>query len=141
MKKAAPTVPTVLVVDDDPEWLNFLCKIIGSEYPVLSATNGEDAIRRTHNACPDVIILDVIMHGGRDGFSIYAELQSDPRTQDIPVLMFSKVNRKTGMEEMNRYLGKAPAAFLEKPIFADRLLAEVRKALLNLNPAVAGSDW
>ena len=126
-------VQTILVVDDDPEWLDFLSRAVGAEYPVLSATNGEDAVRRAQNACPDAIILDVMMPGGRDGFSTYAELQRDPRTHDIPVLMLSEVNRKTGLdfgaENMNRYLGKAPAVFLEKPISADRFLDEVRRVL------------
>ncbi len=126
-------VQTVLVVDDDPEWLDFLARAVGSHYPVLCATNGEDAVRRAQRARPDIIILDVMMYGGKDGFSTYTELQSDPRTRDIPVIMFTEVNRKTGMafggKEMNRYLGKAPAAFLEKPISAERLLGEVEKVL------------
>lgn len=126
-------VQTVLVVDDDPEWLDFLSRAIGAEYPVLSATNGEDAVRRAQRAGPDVIILDVMLYGGKDGFSTYAELRHDPRTRNIPVIIFTEVNLKTGLdfgaENMNRYLGKAPAAFLEKPVSAERLLDEVRKAL------------
>ena len=126
-------VQTVLVVDDDPEWLTFLSRTIGSQYPVLSAANGEDAVRSARSACPDVIILDVVMPGGRDGFTVFKELQNDPRTQDIPVIMLSEVNRKTdldfGAENMNRYLDKAPAAFLEKPISAVRLLDTVRDVL------------
>lgn len=124
---------TVLVVDDDPEWLEFLSKAIGSEYPVLCAASGEDAIRRAQSVTPDVIVLDVMMPGGKDGFTTYSELQRDPRTRDIPVLMLTEVNRKTklafGAEDMKQYLGKAPAAFLEKPISVDRLLGEIRKAL------------
>ena len=126
-------VQTVLVVDDDPEWLDFLSRTIGSQYPVLTAANGEDAVRRAQHACPDAIILDVMMLGGRDGFTIFAELQNDPRTQDIPVLMLSEINRQTdfdfGVENMNRRLEKAPAAFLEKPISAVRLLDVVRDVL------------
>ncbi len=141
LKKHAPMkcngqtihVQTVLVVDDDPEWLDFLSRTIGSQYPVLSATNGEDAVRRAQRACPDVIILDVMMSGGKDGFAVFSELQNDPRTQDIPVLMLSEVNQKTdvdfGAEHMNRYLDKAPVAFLKKPISAVRLLDAVRDVL------------
>jgi len=129
----AVRVQTIMVVDDDPEWLNFLTRAIGAEYAVLSASNGEDAVRSAQRACPDAIILDVMMPGGRDGFSTYAKLRNDPKTQDIPVLMLSEVNRKTdldfGTEEMRQYLGKAPAAFLEKPISAERLLEEVRRVL------------
>ena len=137
MQSAAQAVhvQTILVVDDDPEWLDFLSRTIGSQYPVLSATNGEDAVRRAQRACPDVIILDVMLYGGKDGFSTYAELQRDPRTQDIPVIMFTEVNRQMsltfGAEDMDRYLGKAPAAFLEKPISAERLLEKVRDVLRN----------
>ena len=77
-------VQTVLVVDDDPEWLDFLSRAIGAQYPVLSATNGEDAVRRAQRACPDVIILDVMLYGGKDGFSTYAELLNDKKiTADI----------------------------------------------------------
>ncbi len=126
-------VQTVLVVDDDPEWLNFLARAIGSQYPVLCATNGADAVRRAQRAGPDVIILDVMMPGGKDGFSTYAELQNDPRTQNIPVIMFTEVNRKTGLDfgadNMHRYLGKTPAAFLEKPISAVHLLEAVKDVL------------
>lgn len=130
MKKDARTV---LVVDDDPEWLDFLSRVIGAEYPVLHATSGEDAIRRAQSAVPDVIILDVMMPGGKDGFTTYSKLQSDPRTRGIPVLMLTEVTRKTGLpfgtEDMKQYLGKAPAAFFEKPISAKRLMDEIRKAL------------
>ncbi|MBI3985961.1 MAG: response regulator [Lentisphaerae bacterium] len=126
-------VQTVLVVDDDPEWLEFLSKAIGSEYPVLSATNGDDAVRRAQRTCPDVIVMDVMMPGGKDGFAAYSDLQRDSRTCDIPVIMLTDVNRKLGLafgaEDMNRYLDKAPSVFLEKPVSADRLLDEVRKAL------------
>ncbi|MEI7902205.1 MAG: response regulator [bacterium] len=126
-------VQTILVVDDDLEWMNFLSQVLSAEYTVLSASNGEDAVSRAQHTRPAAIILDVMMPGGRDGFSTYAELQRAPQTQNIPVLMLSEVNRKTGLhfgvETMKHYLGKAPAAFLEKPISAERLLDEVKKVL------------
>ncbi|MBI3986929.1 MAG: response regulator [Lentisphaerae bacterium] len=126
-------VQTVLVVDDDPDWLEFLSRALGSEYPVLSAANGDDAVRRARSAGPDVIVMDVMMPGGKDGFAAYAELQRNSRTRDIPVIMLTDINRKTdldfGSEAMNRYLDKAPAAFLEKPVSAVRLLEAVRGAL------------
>lgn len=55
MKSNAQTVhvQTVLVVDDDPEWLNFLSRTIGSQYPVLSAANGEADGSTTAMVCPD----------------------------------------------------------------------------------------
>ena len=124
---------TVLVVDDDPEVLEYTTNALGSGYLVLSATNGEDAVHIAQRDRPDVILLDVMMPGGKDGFSCFAELQKDPRTRDIPVLMQTDVNRKTGLafdaEIMQQQLGKAPTAFLQKPVSAQKLLAEINKVL------------
>ena len=124
---------TVLIVDDDAEYLNFLCIAIGTEYPVVSVTSGEEAIRVARAKKPDVIVMDVIMPGGRDGFSTFCELRNDSRTSDIPVIILSSVNKVTGLQfetgNMKQQLGHAPAAFLEKPVPSEKLLAEIRKAL------------
>jgi len=124
---------SVLVVDDDPEVLEFLIQTLGAGHTMLSATNGEDAVQVAQRERPDLILLDVMMPGGKDGFSVFAELQKDPRTRDIPVLMQTDVNRKTGLafdaKIMGQHLGKAPAGFLQKPVTARKLLEEVGKIL------------
>lgn len=129
---------TVLIVDDDPEFISSLFEVIGSEYPVLSATNGDDAIRKAGSFLPDIILLDVMMPGGKDGFSTFCELQRSPATAGIPVIMLSDVNRLSGLSfdenNMAQYLGKSPVAFLDKSITAERLLDEIRKALGVVKP-------
>ena len=124
---------TVLAVDDDPEWLDFLSRTIGTEYHVLSASDGEDAVCMARREVPDVIILDVIMAGGKDGFTVFAELRNNPITSKIPVIMFTDANLKSGLSfdsgVMKRQLGKAPAAFLEKSVSPKRLLSAIKKAL------------
>lgn len=122
-----------MVVDDDPEWINFLSIAIGTDYHVISATDGEDGIKKARNVGPAAIVMDVMMTGGKDGFSAYCELQRDDKTCKIPVIMLSEVKRETGLPfdagNMEKYLGKAPAAFLEKPITPERLLEEIGKVL------------
>lgn len=124
---------TVLVVDDDAEYLNFLCIAVGTVYPVISATNGEEAIKLARARQPDAIVMDVIMPGGQDGFSAFCDLRNDPKTSGIPVIILSSVNHVTGLsfepESMAKHLGHKPAAFLEKPVSVDRLLAELQKVL------------
>ena len=130
MKTAAQLV---LVVDDDPENLDFMVQTLSAGYTVLSATNGEDALKIAQREHPASILLDVMMPGGKDGFSTFSELQKDPQTRHIPVLMQTDVNRKTGLgfdaKIMGTHLGAAPAAFLQKPVSAKKLLEEVAKAL------------
>ncbi len=129
------SAPTVLVVDDDPDELAAACKILGLRYPVLAATSGADALRLARIARPAVIILDVIMAGGRDGFSVFYDLQQDSETQTIPVIFLTNVNRAMGLSfestELGHYLGKPPAAFLEKPVDAQTLLRVTDETLRN----------
>ena len=119
----------VLVVDDDPEELASTCRALGSRYPVLAATSGEGALRTARSAPPSVIFLDVMMPGGKDGFAVFHELQSDPVTRDIPVIFLTNVNHATGLpfgsKELGKYLGTEPAGFLEKPASANQLLFSV----------------
>ena len=126
-------VRTVLVVDDDPEELALTCKTLGSRYPVLAATTGEGALRTVRSAQPSVIVLDIMMPGGKNGFAVFHELQGDPVTRDIPVIFLTNVNQSTGLSfgpaELRRYLGKEPAAFLEKPVSASELLFNVAKLM------------
>lgn len=130
MTKDAHT-PTVLVVDDDCEELALTCKVLGAHYPVLAATSGEDALRTARETIPCVIVLDVMMSGGKDGFATFHELQTDPATRNIPVIFLTNVGKATGLPfgsaELGRYLGREPAAFLEKPASADKLLSVVAR--------------
>ncbi len=125
--------PPLLVVDDDPEELTATCKALGSRYSVLAAASGKDALRMVREARPCAILLDVMMAGGMDGFAVFNALQHDPDTKRIPVIFLTNVNQATGLSfgagAVGRYLGAAPAAFLEKPVSAVRLRREVERIL------------
>jgi len=133
----SPTVKphpvTVLVVDDDLDRLGSTCRVIGAEYPVVSATSGEDALQSAMTEKPDLIVLDVVMPGGMDGFSLLSKLAADPATRDIPVVIFSEMNDVSRLtfdnESLMNYLGCAPDAFVAKSAPADALLTAVRNAL------------
>jgi CheY-like chemotaxis protein len=124
---------TILIVDDDPEWREFIGDTLGTEYAIRFATNGDDALRVAQETGPGAIVLDVMMPGGKDGFTVLCELRKDPATRDIPVIMFSSINEVTHSsydeEILATYLGYAPSVFLEKPVRPQRLLKEVAAVL------------
>lgn len=124
--------PTVLVVNDDPEELTSDCRTLREEFLVLAATCGEDALRMAKKALPSVIVLDVMMPGGTDGFTVFRELQNDATTHNIPVIFLTAVNRATGLSFGSRDIGQQlsaePAAFLEKPVSPKKLLQTVAVA-------------
>ncbi len=125
-------VPTVLLVEDNPDELSADCRIIGSRFPVLSATCGSDALYSARQALPTVIVLDVMMPGRMNGFDFLHELSTDPLTRDIPVIFLSAANRTRylsfNIREIGRRFGNEPVAFLEKPASPERLLQAVTEA-------------
>ena len=124
---------TILVVDDDADWRKSLCKTLVSSYCVQTAANGADALVLARKIRPALIILDVMMPGGMDGFTALCELQKDSNTRLIPVIIFSEVNALSGMEfsvqVLKEHLAVAPAAIIEKPASPEALLAAVTRVL------------
>src|SRR5262249_55524157 len=81
--------PKILAVDDSLMLLRFVKEIlIDASYDVISASNGEEAIRQAQNSLPDLILLDFILPDMR-GDAVCARLVADPGTAGIPVVYMS----------------------------------------------------
>jgi len=123
----------ILIADDEPDIHEFIhVALEGANMTFIDAGDGEDALTMARAETPDLIILDVQMPK-RDGFSVFAELQKQESTRDIPVIMLTGVGERTGFkfksEDMGEYLGKEPAAYVEKPVDADKILKIVASLL------------
>ena len=106
---------TVLVVDDDAAARDLISRFLRREgFAVLTAANGEQAMRMAREQRPDVITLDVIMPG-MDGWEVLRALKAAPELEDVPVILMTITNDKN--------LGYALGAveYLTKPVDWDRL--------------------
>ena len=82
--------PTILVVDDDPTNLSVLLDYLQNQhYNILVAQNGESALEQLQYALPDLILLDVMMSPGMDGFETCRRLKANARLKDIPVIFMT----------------------------------------------------
>jgi len=114
--------PVVLVIDDDPELRELASRHLTREgYRVARARNGEDGIRLAHELRPILITLDVIMPDV-DGWTVLARLKSAPDLAQTPIVMITMV------DERKHALERGAAAYLPKPLEAERLLVLVRDA-------------
>ncbi len=89
----------ILFVDDD----NFLRKVYKSElndqgYEVFLAADGEEGLAMVRKVDPDLIILDMIMPK-KNGFEVLTELQSDPNTKNIPVVILSNLGQEDDIKK------------------------------------------
>lgn len=83
----------VLIVDDKPDNLRFLSKMLSERgYNVRPAPSGSYAHLTIKQKIPDLILLDVMMPE-IDGYEVCRTLKADERTRDIPVLFLSALNK------------------------------------------------
>jgi CheY-like chemotaxis protein len=113
------TAPLVLVVDDDPDILEAICDILGTEsYRVARARNGLEALERVDAERPDVILLDLMMPV-MDGVTFAQALRRRPAVSDVPILVISADGNPQRAASVNA------RGYLAKPFDIDALLAHV----------------
>jgi len=79
----------ILVVDDEKDILALLGeRLTQSNFSVITAENGEEAIKLSKVAHPDLILLDIAM-AGIDGYETCEKLKEDKTTENIPVLFLT----------------------------------------------------
>ena len=88
----------ILVVDDEIYIVHILDFSLGMEgYEVITALDGEEALRKVKEAKPDLIVLDIMMPK-MDGYETCQALKSDEATRDIPVILLSAKGRNVDMQ-------------------------------------------
>jgi len=116
----------ILIVDDLVPNIRLLeVKLTAEYYDVLTATNGEDAIKIAETEKLDLILLDAMMPE-MDGFEVCRRIKADPNLAHIPVIMLTALE-----ESRNRVKGLKVGAddFITKPINDLILMARVRAQL------------
>jgi two-component system cell cycle response regulator len=113
----------ILVVDDILPNVKLLeAKLTHEYYDVLTAMNGQEALKKVEEEAPDIVLLDVMMPG-MDGFEVCAKIKENPATAHIPVVM---VTALTDSQDKVRGLEAGADDFLSKPINDMALMARVR---------------
>jgi two-component system cell cycle response regulator len=119
----------ILVVDDLEANRRLLeARLTADYYEVIEASRGEEAVQLARREKPDLILLDVMMPGGIDGFEACRRLKAQAETRHIPVVILTTLDDRD-----NRVRGLQAGAeeFLTKPIDDVQLMARV-KSLLTL---------
>ena len=89
----------VLIIDDDADITEVMRLVLGKHgYAVSAAVDGREGLIKTRAEKPDLVILDVMMPDGPDGFDVARELKRDPQLKDIPILMLTAIKDKTGLD-------------------------------------------
>ena len=123
----------ILIVDDDPDIVESMRVVLESQgYRVSCAANGREGLKMTREGAPDLIVLDVMMPDGMDGFEVAREIKGDPKMKHIPILMLTAIKEKTGLDfqkEAGNEDWLPVEDYCSKPLNHDVLLKKVSKLL------------
>jgi signal transduction histidine kinase/ligand-binding sensor domain-containing protein/DNA-binding response OmpR family regulator len=120
-----PEVPTLLIVDDNPEIIDFMYEKLRDFYNVMAAQNGEDALKQAVQNPPDLILSDIMMPG-MDGFELCEKLKMDERTSHIPIIL---ATAKVGEENVLKGLSHGADDYISKPFSFSTLQLKIKNML------------
>jgi CheY-like chemotaxis protein len=126
---------TVLLVDDDVDLLEInRITLEGAGFEVLTAENGDEAMRIATTRRVDAAVLDVMMTTPTEGFLLARAMRQDERTKQIPLLMLTSVNAENEAQGSSfRFTDRDRDAqwlpvdrFVDKPVKPEELVSMVR---------------
>ena len=116
----------ILIVDDEESNLMLLTQwLIPLGYDIELALNGKEAVQKTRDYGPDLIILDIMMPV-MNGYEACSLIKTDPETNNIPVIMVTALNDR---ESKLKGLSVSANDFLSKPIDQTELTIRVKNLL------------
>ena len=117
----------LLVVEDIPNVLELLEVTLRFQgYEVISARNGEEALKILETETPALIITDILMPK-LDGFAFVQKLRNNPKTMEIPVIFLSATY--VTPEDQTFALSLGASRFIEKPIDTEDFLLTIAELL------------
>ena len=130
----------ILVVDDDPDVVDYLRHALEKrDYGVVAAGSAEEGMRKVESEKPDLIILDVMMPTGTEGFHFAWNLRarSEAEYRSIPIIVLTAIHGTTSMrfypDQSDGYYGPGEylpvEGFIDKPVGEQELLREIERVL------------
>jgi len=115
-------LPTLLVADDEPDMLRFLKSQLSSNYRVVEAVDGQQAIEKASQYLPDIILLDMMMPE-KDGLQACREIRERTPTQSIPIILLTaRADEETKLAS----LSAGASDFLAKPFSTTELHVRIK---------------
>ena len=110
----------VLVVDDSPTDLKLMIQpFLNQGYELVTATDGEEALKKAQTEQPDLMVLDVIMPK-INGFKVCRQIKGSAELKNIKIILLTSRN-----QESDKFWGKKQGAdaYITKPFTGEDLLS------------------
>jgi DNA-binding response OmpR family regulator len=117
----------VIYIEDDPEMIELIHLILQQHhFTVKGALSGDEGLAIIRRESPDLILLDLMMPN-MDGWEVYQQLKTDPKTRNIPVIIIT-----ARAQPIDRVLGLHIVKvddYISKPFKPQELLDSIERVL------------
>jgi CheY-like chemotaxis protein len=125
-------MPKVLIIDDDPDF-NYVAQMVleAHGFEVDTATTPEGGVNKVLSTEPDLVVLDVMMPTGYEGFDVAREIREEHNLTELPIVILTNVHN----------VGEVPYrfapdedylpvdVFLDKPVDPEMLVDIIKEML------------
>jgi len=115
----------ILIVDDEPQFLELLKEKLIGRYRVVAALDGESGIQMALDEKPDLILSDILMPH-MDGYEMLEALQKHGETKNIPFIMLTAVEDTSSIYKAKDY---GVTDYLIKPAHLEELTNLLKRYL------------
>ncbi len=116
----------VMVVDDDPDALNLMEKVLAEEgYDLIKVSNATEVGLKVAQMSPDLILLDFLMPE-LNGFEVCTALRQNESSREIPIMAVTCLTKENDIE---RIFESGADEYLAKPFKVDQLIEKVRELM------------
>lgn len=116
---------TLMIVEDSEDVRYYLSSLLKNQYKLILAENGLDAINKSLEQLPDLIISDIMMPE-MDGLEFCQRIKNDWRTSHIPVILLTA---RTTIEDKVEGLETGADDYLYKPFNSSELYARIKNLI------------
>ena len=118
---------SALIIDDEADVVAYLASVLSEHgWQVRTARSGDEGLELAREQSPDVILLDLLMPGGRGGLDTFLALRKDTTLKSVPVVFVTAFHEgRTGesIARLSKHREFQPNAWLEKPVEPDELIS------------------
>jgi DNA-binding response OmpR family regulator len=117
---------TVLVVEEETAYQKILKDSFEKEkFEVILASEVKQASSEIATKRPDIILLDIMLPGGLNGFDFLEQLKANEKTRDIPVIIITNLSSE---EKVAKEVG-AVSYFVKSETTIEQIISKVKEIL------------
>ena len=121
----APSAPTILVVEDNPDVRVYISSLLGRQFHILEADDGQTGWELAQARLPDLVISDIMMPVS-DGITLCKRIKKETITQHIPVILLTA---RTATIHQKEGLGAGADDYITKPFEVELLKIKVENLI------------